>query len=105
MRLARANYEGPNLAIIRQAISQQTKMPEFLNTNGPLVPVPIRATPIAIQNNQISEEDQQSATEQKFGIQLITATNVLGLAIGAILGAVIATSPPNYIQQTLFHVL
>ena len=51
VRLARADYEEPDSAIIRQAISQQTQMQEFLHTNGPLVPVPIRATPIAIQNN------------------------------------------------------
>ena len=80
-------------------------MQEFLHTNGPFVPVPIKATPITIQNNRISKEDQQSATAQYFGIPLITATNVLGPAIGAVLGAVTATPPPNYIQQTLFHVL
>ena len=82
-------------------------MQEFLHIDGPLVPVPIRATPIAIQNNRISEEDQQSTTAQYFGIPLITATNVLGPAIGAVLGTVTASPPPplNYIQQTLFRVL
>ena len=105
VHLARADYEEPDSAIIHQAISQQTQMQEFLHTDGPLVPVPIRATPIAIQNNQISEEDQQSATAQYFGIPLITATNVLGPAIGAVLGAVTANPPPIYIQQTLFDVL
>ena len=79
-------------------------MQGFLHTNGPLVPVPIRATPIAIQNYRISEEDWQSATAQYFGIPLITATNVLGPAIGAVLCTVIVNSPPNYIQQTLFGV-
>ena len=53
VRLARARYEEPDSAIIYQAISQQTQMQEFLHTNGPLVPVSIRPTPIAIQNNQI----------------------------------------------------
>ena len=80
-------------------------MQEFLHADGVLVPVPIRATPIAIQNHRISKEDQQSATVQYFGIPLITATNVLGPAIGCVLGVVTATPPPNYIQQTLFHIL
>ena len=80
-------------------------MQEFLNTDGPLVPVPTRATPIANQYIQISERGQQSATAQYFGIPLVTATNVLGPAIGAVLSAVTANPPPIYIQQTLFHVL
>ena len=77
----------------------------FLHTNGPLVHITPRATPIAIQNNQISEEDQQTATAQYFSIPLFTAINSLGPAIGAILGAVTATPPPTYKQQTLFQVL
>ena len=72
--MARANYEEPDSTNICQAISQPTQMQEFLHTDGPLVPVPIRATPIAIQNNRISEEDQQSTTAQYFGIPLITVT-------------------------------
>ena len=49
MSLAQVDYEEPDSAIISQAISQQTQMQEFLHNNGPFVPVPIRATPIAIQ--------------------------------------------------------
>ena len=79
-------------------------MQEFLHTNGLLVPVPIKATPIAIQNNRISEEDQQSTTAQYFDIPLITATNVFGPVIGAVLGAVTANPLPIY-KQTLFSVL
>ena len=62
-------------------------------------------SPIAIQNNWISEEDQQATTVQYFGIPLITATNLISLASSAVLGAVTATPPPDYIQQTLFRVL
>ena len=105
MRLARVDCEEPDSTIIHQAISQQTQMQEFLHTNGPLFPVPIRATLIAIQNNWMFEEDHQSTTAHYFGIPLITATNVLGLEIGAVLGAVTVNPPLNHIQQTLFCVL
>ena len=80
-------------------------MQEFLLTNGPLVPVPVRTRPIAVQDNRISEKDQQAATAHFFGTPLITATNILGPAIGAVLGAVTAVSPRNYIQQTLLYTL
>ena len=105
VRLARADYKEPYSAIIRQAISQRTQMQKFINTDGPLVPVSISATPIDTQNNRISEEDQQSTTAQYFGIPLITATNVLGPAICAVLGTFTANPPPIYIQQTLFGAL
>lgn len=98
-------YEAPDSTIILQAISQRIQMQEFLNTNEPFVHITPRATPIAIQNNQISAEDQQAATAQYFGIPLFTATNSLGPAIGTIPGTVTATPPPNYRQQTLFQVL
>ena len=58
VRLARADYDEPDSAIIRQALSQRTQMHEFLFTNGPLVPVSVRARPVAVQNNQITEQDQ-----------------------------------------------
>ena len=51
VRLARAEYEEPDTAIIRQVISQRKQIQEFLLTNGPLVPVPVRASPIAVQDN------------------------------------------------------
>ena len=102
VRLVRSDYEEPDSAIIHQAISQRTQMQEFLHNDGPLVPVPIRATPITIQNNQISEEDQQSATAQYFGIPLITATNVLGPAIGVVLGAVTANTLPSTYKKLYF---
>ena len=100
--LARVEYEKPDSAITRRANSQQTQMKEFSHNNGPLVPVPPLVTPIAIQNNQISKEDHQAATAQYFGIPLFTATNFLGPAISAILGAVTATPSPTYRQQALF---
>ena len=101
--LARAEYEELDTAIIHQSISQQTQMQEFLDTNGPLIPVLPWITPIAIQNNQISEEDQQATTAHYFGIPLITVTNTLGPALGAILSAGTARPPPPiYRQQTLF---
>ena len=101
VRLAQAEYEEPDTAIIHQSISQRTQMQEFLHTNGPLTPIPHLVTPIAIQNNQIFEEDQQASTTYYVGIPLITATNVLGPALGTILGAVTAPPLPNYRQQTL----
>ena len=61
-------------------------MQEFLHTNGPHVPITPRVTPIAIQNNQISVEDQQAATAQYFGNPLFTATDPLGPAIDVLLG-------------------
>ena len=103
--LTPAEYGEPDSAIIHQAISKQIQMQELLHTNGPIFLLTPRAIPIAIQNNLISEEDQQAATAQHFGIPLFTATNPLGLAIDAILGAVTATPLPNYRQQTLFSVL
>ena len=103
--MAQADYKKPDSTIICQAISQQTQMQESSHTNGPLVPGPIRATPIAIRNNQISEEDQQSATVQYFCIPPTTGTNVLGPAICEVIGVVTANPPPNYIKQTLFRVL
>ena len=48
VRSAQAEYEEPDSAIIRQAISQRTQMQEFFHTNSPLVSIPIRAIPIAI---------------------------------------------------------
>ena len=76
----------------------------FLDTNWPLIPILPQITPIAIQNNQISKEDQQAATAHYFGIPLITANNLLGPALGAVLSAVVAPPPPPpiYRQQTLF---
>ena len=76
-------------------------MQEFLHTHVPLIPVPPWVTPIVIQNNRISEEDQQATTAQYFCISLITVTNLLGPALGVILGAVTASPPPIYRQQTL----
>ena len=105
VRLARADYEEPDSAIICQAISQRNQMQEFLLTNGPLVPVPVRARLIAVQDNQISEEDQQAPIAHYFGTPLITAINILGPAISAVLVAVTAVPPLNYIQQTLLYTL
>ena len=53
VRLARAEYEEPDSAIIHQAFSQRTQIQEFLLTNGPFVPAPTRATPIDVQDNRI----------------------------------------------------
>ena len=105
VRLARAEYEDPDYAIIRQALSQRTQMQEFLLTNRPFVHAPTRARPIAVQDNRITEQDQQAATAHFFGTPLITGTNILGPAIGAVLGAVTANISPTYIQQTLFDVV
>ena len=80
-------------------------MQEFLLTNGPFVPAPARARPIAVQDNQITEQDQQAATTHFFGTPLITGPNILGPAIGAVIGVVTANIPPIYIQQTLFDVV
>ena len=102
--LARAEYKEPDSAIIRQALSQQTQMQEFLLTNRPFVPAPARARPVAVQDNRITEQDQQAATVHFFGTPLITATDILGPEIGAVLGAVTANPSPIYIQQTLFGV-
>ena len=41
VRLAQADYEEAYSAVIRQAISQQTQMQEFLHTDGPLFPMSI----------------------------------------------------------------
>ena len=79
-------------------------MQEFLLTNRPFVPAPARARPVAVQDNQITEQDQQATTVHFFGTPLITAINILGPAIGAVLGAVTANTTPIYIQQTLFSV-
>ena len=105
VRLARAEYEEPDSAIIRQVLSQRHQMQEFLLTNGPFVPTITRARPIAVQDNWITEQDQQAATAHLFGTPLITGTNILGPAIDAVLGAVTANTPPTYIQQTLFDIL
>ena len=94
VRLARADYKGPDTAIIPQPISNQTRMQVFLNTNGPLIPVPPRVT-IASQNNRITEEDQQTDTTLSFEIPLTAATNVLCYILGIVLGAVTAPPPPN----------
>ena len=67
VHLAQADFEESNSTIIRQATSQRIQMQEFLHTNGPIVPITPKATPIAIQYNRISEEDQQAATAQHFG--------------------------------------
>ena len=104
VRLTRAGYEEPDSASIRQALSQRHQMQAFLLTNGPLVPVPVRARPIAVQDNQITEQDQQAATAHFFGTPLISVTNIFGPLIGAVLGAVTANPSPIYIQQTLFGV-
>ena len=79
-------------------------MLDFLLTNGPFVPAPSRKRPIAVQDNRITEQDQQAATAYFFGTPLITWTNILGPAIGAVLGAVTANTPFTYMQQTLFDV-
>ena len=105
VRLAWAEYEEPDSAIIRQALSQQTQMQDFLLTNGPFVPAPSRKRPIAVQDSPITEQDQQAATAHFFGTPLITGPNILGPAICAVLGAVTANIPPIYIQQTLFDVV
>ena len=105
VRLARAEYEEPDSAIIRQALSQRTQMQEFLLTNGPFVPPPARARPIALQDNRITEQDEQAATANLFGTPLINVTNILGPARDAVLGVVTANTPPIYIQQTLFDIL
>ena len=104
VRLVRAEYEEPDSAIIRQALSQRTQMQEFLLTNGLFVHAPTRTRPIAVQDNRITEQDHQAATAHFFGTPLITGTNILCPAIGALLGAVTANSSPPYIQQTLFDV-
>ena len=105
VRLARADYEEPDSAIIRQALSQRTQMQDFLLTNGPFVPTTSRKRPIAVQDNPITEQDQQAASAHFFGTSLIPGSNILGPAIGAVLGAVTAVTPPIYIQQTLFDVV
>ena len=105
VRLTRAEYKEPDSAIIRQALSQRTQMQDFLLTNGPFVPTPSRKRPIAVQDNPITEQDQQAATAQFFGTSLIPEPNILGPAIGAVLGAVTANVPPINIQQTLFDVV
>ena len=84
--LARADYEEPDSAIICQAIFQRNQIQEYLLTNGPLVSVPARRRPIAIQDNRISEEAQQAATAKFFGTTLIPAPNLPGSEIGAVLG-------------------
>ena len=48
VRLARAEYQETNSVIIPQSFSQQNQMQESLHTNGYLVPITPRATPIAI---------------------------------------------------------
>ena len=103
--MARADYEEPDSAIIRQAHSQRTQIQDFLLTNSPFVPTTSRKRPIAVQDNLITEQDQQAATALFFGTSLITEPNILGPAIGAVLGAVTANIPPIYIQQTLFDVV
>lgn len=105
VRLALAEHEEPDSAIICQALSQRTQMQEFLLTNGPYVPAPSRKRPIAVQDNPITEQDQQASTAHFFCTPLITGPNILGTAIGAVLGAVTANIPPIYIQQTLFVVV
>ena len=105
VKLARADYEEPDSAIIRQALSQRTQMQDFLLTNGPFVPTPSRKRPIAVQDNPITEQDQQATTAHFFGTSLIPGPNILGPVIGAVLGAVTANTPTNYIQQTLFDVV
>ena len=94
VRLAREEYEEPNSASLRQAISHRTQMQEFLLTNGPLVPIPVRPRPKAIQHNPITVEAQERATVHFFGNSLITAIPV----------AAPANPPTTYIQQTLFGV-
>ena len=105
VRLAQAEYEEPDFAIIRQALSQRTQMQDFLLTNGPFVPTTSRKRPIGVQDNPITEQDQQAATAHFFGTPLIPRPNILGPAIGAVLSAVTANIPPIYIQQTLFDVV
>ena len=105
VRLARAEYKEPDSAIICQTLSQRTQIQDFLLTNGPFVPAPSRKQLIAVQNNPMTEQDQQAATAQFFGTLLITGSNILGPAIGAVLGAVTVNIPPIYIQQTLFDVV
>ena len=104
VRLARAEYEELHSASLCQALSQRHQMQEFLLTNGPLVPTPVRARPKAVQHNRITEKEQQTATAHFFGTSLITATTILGPAIGVVPGAVPAIPPPTYIQQILFGV-
>ena len=104
-RLALAEYKEPDSTIIHLALSQRTQIQEFLLTTGPFVPAPSRKRPIAVQDNPITEQDQQAATAYFFGTPLITGPNILGPAIGAVLGAVTANIPPIYIQQTLFDVV
>ena len=101
--LARADYEEPDSVIIRQAISQRNQIQEYLPTNGPLVSISARRRPIAIQDNRISEEAQQATTAKFFGTTLVSAPNLPGPAIGAVLGLVAVVPPPTYIQQTLFQ--
>ena len=55
--LARAEYEEPDSAIIRQALSLRTQMQDFLLTTAPFVPDPSRKRPIAVQDNPITEQD------------------------------------------------
>ena len=100
-RLAWAEYKQPDSAIIRQAVSQRTQMHEFLLTYRPFIPAPSRKRPFAVQDNQITEQDQQAATAHLFITPLITWPNILGPAIGAVLGAVTAITPPIYIQFSL----
>ena len=68
VRLARAEYEEPDSAIIRQALSQQTQMQEFLLTTGPFVPASSRKRPIAVVSHQslnyrISEEKSKGTDD------------------------------------------
>ena len=66
--------------------------------------MPVRARSIAVQDNRITERDQQAVTAHFFGTPLISAPNILSPAIGVVLGAVTANPSPIYIQQTLFGV-
>ena len=71
-------------------------VPDYKWTNIPLLPGPQHQNLITTQDNQITEEDQQAATTYYFGIQLVSAT--------AVLGAITAARSTNYKQQTLFNI-
>ena len=95
VRLAREEYEEPNSARLRQAISHRAQMQEFLITNGPLVPIPVRPRPKAVQHNPITVIAQQDASVLHFGNSRITASPVAPPVIPL----------PTYTQRTLLGIL
>ena len=67
LALTRKEYVELDDAIRRQVISMRNQMQSFLITNGPLLPIIPRKRPVGIQNNCISDEEQQAAVVWFFG--------------------------------------